>query len=167
MDKYITQGAGFPADNEFLMLIQSMIIEAAKLSAIGGKDYILSGCEVTGQTVSAGFMVLNNEIVRFGGGQLGTQVSIQETVTNATYLEDVAPVDGLGDSKPTYFAREAVFSASGVYSIAWANLRRVKPLIESQYALVPVNGVIMYSGAIGDIPEGLSLIHISEPTRRS
>lgn len=164
MDKYIAQGAGFPADNEFLMLIQSMINDAAQLSAIGGNDYILKGCEVTGSAVAAGFLVLNGEVVRFNGGQLGPNIIIQETVTNATYLEDVAPVDGQGDSKPTYFDRVAVFGTGGVYSIAWNELSRVKPLIEVQKALMPVNGVIMYAGAVNAIPEGWALCDGSNGT---
>jgi microcystin-dependent protein len=157
MDKYIAQGAGFPADNEFLMLIQSMIVDAAKLSSIGGPDYILNGCEVVGGNVAAGFMVLDGEVVRFAGGPIATQVTVIETVENATYLEDLSPVDGQGDSKATYFTRTAQFGTNGIYTINWANLERLKPLIEAQRALTPLDGVIMYAGNINAIPAGWRL----------
>lgn len=154
MDKFIAQGSGFPGDNEFLMLIQSMINDTAKLSAIGGDNYILSGCEVVGANANAGFMVLNGELVRFNGGVITAQVTVNEAVENATYLEDINPTDGQGDSKATYFIRTAVFGSGGVYTINWADLSRVRPLIEAQKALTPVGGIIMYAGSIGNIAPG-------------
>ncbi|TLP81340.1 phage baseplate protein [Maribacter sp. ACAM166] len=157
MDKYIAEGAGFPADNEFLMLIQSMINDTAKLSSIGGDNFILRGCEVVGGSANEGFMVLNGEVVRFAGGVIAANVRINETIANATYLEDVAPVDGQGDSKPTYYTRTATFGSGGVYSTPWADLSRVKPLIEVQKATIPIDGVIMYAGAVGAIPVGFRL----------
>lgn len=154
MDKYSAQGAGFPADNDFLMLIQSIINEAAELSAIGGSNYILRGCEVNAGNVSDGWMVLNGEVVRFTGGALGTEVTIIETVTNRQYLEDLNPVDGQGDSKPTYFNRTAQFGNGGDTTTNWADLERVRPLIEVQKAVTPIDGIIMYAGAINGIPSG-------------
>tara|TARA_R110002051_G_scaffold297564_2_gene363996 strand:+ start:46425 stop:47285 length:861 start_codon:yes stop_codon:yes gene_type:complete len=154
MDKYIAQGAGFPADNDFLMFIQSIIGEVSQLSGIGGTNYILKGCAVTGGNVSNGWMVLNGEIVRFTGGVLGTQVTIIEAVSNGTYLEDINPADGQGDSKQAYFVRTAQFGNTGTSTINWASLERVTPLIELQRAVTPVGGIIMYSGALNAMPSG-------------
>ncbi|PIB28932.1 hypothetical protein BFP77_08420 [Maribacter sp. 4U21] len=154
MDKYVAQGDGFPADNEFLMLIQSIIGEVSQLSNIGGTDFILKGCEVTGGNAAAGWMVLNGEVIRFAGGAVGTNVTVTEDVENVTYLEDVNPADGLGDSKAAYYIRTAEFGTGGSYTVAWASLPRVKPMTEVQKAITPVDGIIMYAGSIGNIPTG-------------
>ncbi|CAG2532913.1 Microcystin-dependent protein [Maribacter dokdonensis] len=153
MDKYIAQGAGFPADNDFLMFIQSIIGEVSQLGGIGGTNYILKGCTVTGGNVSDGWMVIDGEVVRFSGGAIGTQVTIIEDVTNATYLEDINPADGQGDSKPAYFVRTAQFGNSGSSTINWASLERLKPLVEIQKAITPVDGIIMFAGSIANIPD--------------
>lgn len=157
MDKYTAQGDGFPADNEFLMLIQSIVGEVANLAALGGADYILKGCVNTAGTVSSGFMVLNGEVVRFQGGAIGTEVTIIETVENATYLEDISPADGQGDSKPTYFYRTAQFGNTGVYTVDWADLSRINPIVELQKAATPVGAIVMWAGSIGSIPTGWAL----------
>ena len=160
MDKYIAQGAGFPADNEFLMLIQSIIGEVAQLSHLGGDNYILKGCEVVAGNAAPGWMVLGGEVVRFAGGALAANVTINEAVENATYLEDLAPADGQGDSKPAYFHRTAVFGNNGDNTIAWESLERVRPLREVQRAVTPVGGIIMYDGPINAIPDGWELYEL-------
>jgi len=157
MDKYTAQGDGFPADNEFLMLIQSIIGEVSNLAALGGSDYILKGCVNTAGVVSDGFMVLDGEVVKFQGGAIGTEVTIIETVENATYLEDISPADGQGDSKPTYFYRVAQFGNTGVYTVDWADLSRINPIVELQKAATPVGAIVMWAGSIGAIPEGWAL----------
>lgn len=157
MDKYIAQGAGFPADNEFLMMIQSIIGEVAQLSSIGGENFILKGCELAGGNVSDGWMVLGGEVVRFIGGPLDAQVHITEQVETASYLEDINPVDGQGDEKDAYFTRTASFGNTGESVTDWADLKRIKPLIEIQNAITPVGAIVMWSGSIGSIPQGWAL----------
>ena len=157
MDKYIAQGAGFPADNEFLMMIQSIIGEVAQLSSIGGENFILKGCELTGGNVSDGWMVLGGEIVRFSGGPLGGQGHITEQVETASYLEDINPVDGQGDEKAAYFTRTASFGNTGQSVTDWDDLKRIKPLIEVQNAMTPIGAIVMWSGSIGSIPQGWAL----------
>lgn len=157
MDKFIAQGAGFPADNEFLMFLQSIIGQVAELSSIGGENFILKGCEVVGGNVSDGWMVLSGEVVRFSGGPLGAQVHIVEQVETASYLEDLNPVDGQGDDKDAYFTRTASFGNIGESVTDWDDLERIRPLIEVQKAATPVGAIIMWAGAIGSIPSGWAL----------
>lgn len=153
MNKYTAQGDGFPADNEFLMLIQSIIGEVAQLATIGGTNYVLKGCEVVGGNAAAGWMVINGEILEFEGGAVNTHIAISETVENATYLEDLSPVDGQGDSKPTYFYRKAVFAAAGT---PWASIEK-SPLAEIKRRLPPVACPQLYFGSVAAIPEGWQL----------
>ncbi len=158
MDRYITEGDGFPGDNEFLMLIQSIIGEVAQLSSLGGENYILNGCEVIGNNVTDGWLVVDNEILRFEGGAnvLDTHIHIVEDVENATYLEDLNN-DNQGDSKPTYFYRKAVFGGAQGAAIAWDDLERYSPLVIQQKALTPVGAIVMWSGAVNNIPDGWAL----------
>lgn len=153
MNKYIAQGEGFPGDNEFLMLIQSIIGEVSQLATLGGANYILKGCEVNGTNVSAGWIVLDGEILPFEAGQLGTKVAIEETIENAVYLED-ANQDGQGDSKPTYFYRKAVFSASGAYN--WSDIDK-EPFASIKRRLVPSKCPLPFTGLLTEIPEGWEL----------
>ncbi|WP_055394730.1 phage baseplate protein [Flagellimonas eckloniae] len=164
MDKFIAQGDGFPGDNEFLMLIQSMIGTVAQLASVGGENYILKGCVDTAGVVSDGWMVLNGEIVRFIGGPVGAEVTIIETIEQATYLEDVSPVDGQGDSKDTYFTRTAQFGNTGEATMDWADLKRLETILELQSAKMPIGGIIMWAGAIADIPDGWALCDGSNGT---
>jgi len=163
MNNYIAQGEGFPADNEFLMFIQEMIQQASQLARIGGDTYILYGCIEAAGNVSDGWMVLGGEIIPFEGGALGAQVTIIEEVEQATYLED-NDEDGLGDDKDAYFTRYARFGNDGAATYNWSDLRRVNPLIEAQQALVPVGGIIVWSGAVAGIPEGWALCNGSNGT---
>ena len=156
MNNYIAQGEGFPADNDFLMFIQTMIQQVSQLAGIGGDDYILSGAAEAGGVVADGWVVLDGEVLPFQGGALDTQITIIETAEQATYLEDIND-DGQGDSKDTYFTRIARFGNDGVATYNWSDLRRINPLIDAQRALVPVGGIMMWSGAIGNIPEGWAL----------
>lgn len=156
MNRYLTQGEGFPADNEFLMFINDMIQQAAQLAKLGGANYILDGCTEAGGIVADGWIVLNGELMPFVGDTLDTDVTVIEEVEQATYLEDVDD-DGIGDSKDAYFTRYARFGNDGEYTVTWASLSRVNPLIEVQNAIVPVGGIIMWSGAIDSIPTGWAL----------
>lgn len=156
MDRYIAEGDGFPGDNEFLMLIQSIIGEVSQLAALGGDNYILKGCEVNGNNVSPGFMVLDGEVLRFNGGPLGTHVHIAEDIENAIYLEDLNN-DNQGDSKPTYFYRRAVFGNAQGAVVAWEVLKPLNPLVEVPKALTPVGTIVMWAGAINQIPQGWAL----------
>ena len=157
MNKYIALGDGFPADNDFLMFIQSLIGEVATLSNIAGDDCILTGCVDTAGIVSTGYMILGGEIVKFNGGGVGANVHIIESIEQATYLEDIAPADGQGDNKDTYFTRVASFGNTGESVTAWETLKRIIPLIEVQQAMTPLGAIVMWAGSINSIPNGWAL----------
>lgn len=156
MKKYIAQGAGFRGDNDFLMFIQEIIKEVGQLASLGGDTYILKGCVDTGGNVSGGWMVLAGEIIPFIGGALGTEVTIIEAIENVAYLEDIAPVDGVGDSKQAYFTRHAEFGNGGEATYNWADIEK-SPFAEIQRRLPPSECPQMYFGNVNSIKEGWQL----------
>lgn len=157
MNKLEVQGSGFPADNRTWRFLRDMVNSVHELTALGGENYILKGCEVDGGNITDGFMVLDGELIPFQGGALGTEVTIDETIENTTYLEDIAPADGVGDSKQTYFTRIARFGNDGVATFQWEDLERINPLIEVQRRLVPEQSAIPFWGLLADIPSGWQL----------
>jgi len=154
MLKIEIQGSGFPATNLTWRFLRDMINQVHNLTALGGDTYILSGCTNNGaDIISNGFIVYQGELLPFTGGALGAQVTIVETIEQTTYLEDLNN-DGQGDLKDTYFTRTAQFGNTGTVTFNWSDLKAVKPLLQQS---TPVGGIIMWSGAINEIPEGWKL----------
>ncbi|HAX15702.1 MAG: hypothetical protein CMF34_01775 [Leeuwenhoekiella sp.] len=162
MNKLEIQGSGFPGTNKTWRFVRDMINDVHKLTALGGQNYIVTGCTVNGGQVSAGYVVINGELLPFEAGALAADVIIVETVENTTYLEDLDQ-DGQGDEKQTYFTRVARFG-SGAGSVAWNTLERINPIAQLQKAIVPVGGIMMWSGAVNTIPSGWSLCDGSNGT---
>lgn len=162
MNKLEIQGSGFPGTNKTWRFVRDMINDVHKLTALGGQNYIVTGCTENGGQVSAGYVVINGELLPFEAGALAADVIIVETVENTTYLEDLDQ-DGQGDEKQTYFTRVARFG-SGAGSVAWNTLERINPIAQLQKAIVPVGGIMMWSGAINTIPTGWALCDGSNGT---
>lgn len=161
MHKIEIQGSGFPATNDTWRFLRDMINQVHNLAALGGDNYILSGCVNDGaDNISAGWIVYNGELLPFTAGVLGAQVTIVETIGTTTYLEDLNN-DGLGDVKDTYFTRVAQFGNTGVVTFNWSDLKAVTPLKQQS---TPVGGIIMWSGAINAIPAGWKLCNGSPGT---
>lgn len=144
MNKFEVQGSGFPADNRTWRFIRDMINQVHELTALGGENYILKGCENENGTIADGFIVLNGELLPFQGGALATKITIDETVDAVTYLEDINPTDGQGDIKDAYFTRFARFGTNGVATYNWADLERIDPLTVMQRKLVPKYSILMW-----------------------
>ncbi len=154
MNKIEIQGSGFPATNQTWRFLRDMINQVHNLAALGGDNYILSGCTDDGAgNISNGFIVYNGELLPFTGGALGTEVTIVENVEQTTYLEDLNN-DGQGDLKDTYFTRTAQFGNTGVLTFNWSDLKSITSLKQQS---TPVGGIIMWSGAINAIPQGWKL----------
>lgn len=150
MNKLEIQGAGFPATNKTWRWLRDMTNAVHELAKLGGTDYILTGCEVQGTTVTDGWVVLDGELLPFKGGSKAVQIAVKETVEKTTYLEDLDS-DGSGDSKDTYFTRWAEFAAG---TKRFDDLPRINPIVELQKAQTPVGAIVMWSGAISAIPTG-------------
>ncbi|TAE80366.1 MAG: hypothetical protein EAY81_10520 [Bacteroidetes bacterium] len=111
-----TQTGGFPLDQNVLAFMQAQSQLAQLPAHFGGQLCIISGCTVTGTSVTAGFVAINGEVLPFNGGTISPKVIIVETATNLTY-ED-------GNAKPVQKIRYATFGDDGVQNNLWANFKR-------------------------------------------
>ena len=81
-----TYTGGFPFDQNVLNDVQNGILNVeAALCGLLGPLVIISGCVVSGGTVSAGIVAINGELLPFTGGTLGTNVIPVEVDTSEAY----------------------------------------------------------------------------------
>jgi hypothetical protein len=118
------QTGGFPVDLNTLDFIQNSYTDLQKIAFLAGGDKpcILTGCLTTGSTVSAGWVIVEGELLPFKTQTLGTNVSVVEEVDYLTFEE--------GDLKPAYKRRKVEFSVSG--TIPWSDFVRVDSLLKIQ-----------------------------------
>lgn len=150
---HVQQTGGFPLESDTLTFMQESWNIFNQLGAMAGEKVILSGCIESGGNVSPGFVVYNNEVLPFEGGALASLVRVV-SVTEEREFED-------GASKAVYETRKMVFGNPG---IAWSSFKRVKSLMEltstidsMNSKLTPVGAIIMWAGAINEIPTGWKL----------
>lgn len=105
----------FPVSTFTYDFLQKMAHLAGNLAQLGGQNYILSGCVVTGTTVSAGLIVINGEILPFEAGTKKTKITIQETM-------DTDHFNGI-DYPESYIHRVAKFADNGEYN--WSDFVQV------------------------------------------
>jgi microcystin-dependent protein len=159
-----TEKNSFPLSTQGLDFIQRQILLAAEYAKAAGGNYILSGCEENGQTVTDGTLVINGEIIPFKGGTKQTTVRIVEsgesvTAGSETYLN-------------AYTKREIQFGSNvgGQHTFSWAsikafptnkylaeNLASKQELEELRHLVMPKGGIIMWSGEPHTVPSGFSL----------
>jgi microcystin-dependent protein len=154
----------FPLSTEGLDFIQQQILSAAEYAQAAGGNYILSGCAVSGSNVSPGTVIINGELLPFVGGTLQDKVRIVQTKESIT-----AGSETYADA---YIRRHVEFGsyAGGADTFNWVDLTAfptnkfllensaTKTALEEVRTLVmPKGGIIMWSGAIADIPAGFVL----------
>lgn len=173
------QTGGFPLETDTLDFLQAGLATIQALTALGGDNYIVSGCVVAGANTSDGYVVINSELLPFRGGLNQTKVVVREIVTPRSFQN--------GTSKAVFKDRYATFG-TGTEFILFADLLRIKDLItfrklphEASSAInsnsettlatskavkivydalnnqVPVGFIGIWSGAIADIPVGWAL----------
>lgn len=121
MNRYdFTKPGGFPFDQGVMGFIQDSITLAAATATLAGPLAILSGCVVTGDSVSDGIVVINGEILPFTGGLIEDKVVINETASSVLFQDD---------SEPTVkFVRSAGFGDDGgATDYLWVNFQRNTP----------------------------------------
>lgn len=106
----LTGQRDFALSTDALKFMQDAYSAFEKLAALGGTDFIVSGCAVNGTSVSPGWMVLAGKLVYFGGGSISTYVKIVTTTQTIT-------IGTLSREQTTYTAE---FSASS--GSPWATL---------------------------------------------
>jgi hypothetical protein len=124
----------FPLTTEALKFMQDSYAILEKLNGLGGDNYILSGCEVIGSSVSNGFMCLKGVVMPFIAGSIQTNVRIIKTVETITV--------GTGSREQTSYRAEFGTSTNPDENVAWASISRligISSLASRLTALEPVN----------------------------
>ncbi|MFT4168001.1 MAG: tail fiber protein [Dysgonomonas sp.] len=110
-----TATQNFPVSTYTYDFLQQMAHLAGKLAALGGANYILSGCAVAGNNVSDGVVVINGEILPFTGGVLKNKLTIKEVKLSDNFA---------GINYPeSYILRTVEFSDTGQYN--WSDFAQV------------------------------------------
>ncbi len=106
-----------PVTTDMLAYMQAAYTALEKLCGIGGDNYILSGCTVTGTSASSGWMVLNGLLMPFAGGSIQSNVRIVRT-------ETVYPVSDWSETEISY---RAEFGTSTVpaENVGWGTIGRI------------------------------------------
>lgn len=149
------QTGGFPVKAERLQEMQTAYSIFNQLGNLAGNLTILSGCVVTGVTVSSGYVVINSEVLPFQGGNLADDVIIIQNEYSKEFKN--------GEVKAVHYERFVAFGTSED-SFPWANFKRIDPivslmtrleLVEKKSAVFQAGGgMVLWNKPAVDIPEG-------------
>ncbi len=141
-------GDKFPQYRQALAKMQDMTNLVASLAGLGGKNYILSGCEKTDiGEITDGIIVIKGEVIPFKGSEKKDRITI---------VENRIDVPAFGVNYPElYIERVAEFSETGEYF--WSDFEPAKTnqeLAKSIKDIVgdPVGTVKSYAGFASKIP---------------
>lgn len=155
--------AGWPASAETWKYLQNMVLQAQNAGLLGGKNFIVSGCTVSGGNATDGLICINGEQLPFVGGPIQSKVIIVDTVSNREFFG--------GALNPYYHNRVATFG-SGTGEVLWADFKRNNPdngvlarLDKVEKMLKPLMGYtvggstvygswLFWGRAASEIPEG-------------
>ena len=117
------QTGGFPLDTNNLDFLQNSFHILNTLGNLAGDMVIISGCEITGNTVNNGVVYVNKEVLEFRGGSISANVFIKEEAVSGTF-ED-------GSFKPIEITRYVTFgSSTPEKTFKWEDFKRVDNLIQ-------------------------------------
>lgn len=157
----------FPLSTQSLTFMQNMVLATAQLALIGGNNYILSGCTVSGSTVSDGVIVIDGEVMPFEGGTVVETITIMEETISVS-------ADGITFDKARTTRKAKFASGSGSNYYRWADfkplqtnkqLEEVKATVryvdeeiaKIQAGSIPAGVIVMWAGREADIPTGWCL----------
>jgi len=102
---------GLPFSQNRLAFMQSSYMDAfAAIAKLCGNKTIINGVEVSGSSVSSGWISYNGELIEFIGGSLAAQVVISETSTSYTFADNVA--------RPVEFRKTATCGSVGAFAFS-------------------------------------------------
>lgn len=113
------QSGGFPLETDTLDFLQNSFTALQSLVALGGDNFIVSGCQVQANNVSAGWVVINGELLPFKAGLLQTKVVIIESKAPRNFEN--------GTNKVVFYDRYAQFGTGDSF-VLFADLARIKDL---------------------------------------
>lgn len=173
------QTGGFPLETDTLNFMQDTYKSLQGLAALAGDNYILSGCTVSGSSVSDGYVVINGEVMPFRGGLSQSNLIIREDKQTRSFEN--------GQTRDVFFTRYVTFG-TGTAAIPFSSLMRLKPLslfrnlpnqsssaidLDDENTLatsravkllndkvetkLPAGCILIWSGSITTIPSGFAL----------
>lgn len=112
---------GWPASTDTWKYLQEMIQQVEQICLLGGRLYILEGCENVSGVVSNGKVCINGEILPFIGGAVQSKIIIVDTALERTFFG--------GANNPYYHNRYATFGVTGnpLTEYTWADFRKSNP----------------------------------------
>lgn len=114
-----TNIGGFPFTQDTLKWMQESYRDGlSALAKLAGDKTILTGVEVTGSSVSAGWISYNGEIIPFAAGSVAADVVISETVSQVTFEN--------GDVNHAYYVKTAGCGNPGAFP--FSQLKRIDSL---------------------------------------
>ncbi len=116
---------GFPLEQntlDFMQEAQHAIMQAlvALCGCEASKKYIIYGCHLSNNQVSAGWMIVNNEILYFAGGT-GTAIAPTTDITNVVFEN--------GETHGVYEYKKAVINSNGTPITQFIRLTNIKDLL--------------------------------------
>ena len=119
----LTHEAGYPFDVNFLAFMQNAYSLFNNLGHLAGNKVIVSGCEQSGNTLSAGTVFINGELFPFEGGAKDSTVFIKELTNEVTFKD--------GFLRPLEIIRSVAFGRSvPEKTFNWEDFKRVNNLQE-------------------------------------
>lgn len=170
MNKLHTEhNAGYPFDVAFLAFMQNTYNLFNHFGHLAGNKVIISGCEEVGNTISAGTVYINGELLPFEGGAKDDTVWIREDTTQVTFqdgfsrtLETVRiVVFGRSDPDKTFnwedFQRVTNLQnleAQKAEKKALKELKEEVEILKKQKQAIPVGLIAIWGKPANQIPEG-------------
>ena len=167
MNKLNFEDGQYPLSIQAMAFMQEIINSCGLLTQIGGKNYILSGCETIGKTVSDGWIVVDGELMPFQGGTVANTIVV---------VEEAEDVNANGTTfERARIRRYAKFGTGtganywnwGIFNPLPTNQRLYLDKATTEYVddeisklggtTIPSGVVVMWSGSVDKIPEGWAL----------
>ncbi len=116
-----TQLGGFPLEQERLAWMQQSYTEALHaITSLIGDNVIVSGCVITGDNVSDGWVVVGGELLPFRGGVKQDYITIKDIAVSLEF-EDAS-------FKAVQLSKYCEFGTSGLSFSSLTRLRTIKQL---------------------------------------
>lgn len=151
------QTGGFPLKTERLHEMQTAYSIFNAFGALAGELTVISGCTLSGATISNGFVFINGELLEFKSGSVtgASTVIIIEEVVNRVFKNGVV--------KTVHAKRYATFGTSDT-SWLWSDFKRVDAMsvimakldvMEKKTAVFQAGGgMVLWNKPAADIPAG-------------
>lgn len=167
MNNMNLQAGQYPLSTQAMEFILEMIRAIGGLTQIGGKNYILSGCEKNGNTVGDGWIVVNGELLPFQGGTVANTIVVMEEAedvsANGTTFERarIRRYAKFGTGTGANYWNWGIFNplpTNQRLSLDKASVDYVNEEISKLGGTtIPAGVVVMWSGSVNTIPEGWAL----------